>query len=92
MERRARGDPLRAPAAAVGCLGMDALTDGDDGGDDRGDWLTANVWSPRLDGRLPVMVWVQGGAYLWDVWLPEYNGSTLARGGVVVVTFNYRVR
>ncbi len=56
------------------------------------DWLTVNVWSPDLGGGLPVMVWIQGGAYAFG-WsgLPEYDGGTLARGGVVVVTFNYRV-
>ena len=56
------------------------------------DWLTANVWSPDLGGALPVMVWIQGGAYLFGRSdLPEYDGAALARGGVVVVTFNYRV-
>lgn len=56
------------------------------------DWLTVNVWSPDLAGGLPVMVWIQGGAYTFGTSaLPEYDGSTLARGGVVVVTFNYRV-
>ena len=61
-------------------------------GDDSGDWLTVNVWSPDLGGGLPVMVWVQGGAYLFGrSGLPEYDGSNLARDGVVVVTFNYRV-
>ena len=65
---------------------MDALADRGD------DWLTLNVWSPDLDGRLPVMVWIQGGAYVFGrSGLPEYDGSTLARGGVVLVTFNYRV-
>lgn len=55
-------------------------------------WLTANVWSPDLDGRRPVMVWIQGGAYVFGTsGLPEYDGSALARDGVVVVTFNYRV-
>ena len=64
----------------------------DVGGDDGGDWLTVNVWSPDLGGGLPVMVWVQGGAYLFGrSGLPEYDGSNLARDGVVVVTFNYRV-
>ena len=34
----------------------------------------------------------QGGAYTFGMsGLPEYDGSTLAHGGVVVVTFNYRV-
>jgi para-nitrobenzyl esterase len=65
---------------------MDALVeDGDD-------WLTVNVWSPDLGGGLPVMVWVQGGAYRFGMsGLPEYDGTHLARDGVVVVTFNYRV-
>ncbi len=56
------------------------------------DWLTLNVWSPDLHGRLPVMVWIQGGAYTFGTsGLPEYDGNNLAHGGVVVVTFNYRV-
>ncbi|WP_327287435.1 carboxylesterase/lipase family protein [Streptomyces sp. NBC_01198] len=58
-------------------------------------WLTANVWSPEPDpaAGLPVMVWIQGGAYVIGMsGLPEYDGGRLAReGGVVVVTFNYRV-
>ncbi len=59
------------------------------------DWLTVNVWSPDPgpDAGLPVMVWIQGGAYVIGMsGLPEYDGGRLARdGGVVVVTFNYRV-
>ncbi|AQZ70286.1 carboxylesterase [[Actinomadura] parvosata subsp. kistnae] len=62
-----------------------------DGGD--GDWLTVNVWSPSLGGaRLPVMVWIQGGGYMYG-WSgdPLFDGRVLAGDGVVVVTFNYRV-
>jgi para-nitrobenzyl esterase len=59
------------------------------------DWLTINVWSPDPgpDAGLPVMVWIHGGAYAIGMSsLPEYDGGRLAReGGVVVVTFNYRV-
>lgn len=58
------------------------------------DWLTLNVWSPSLDpaARLPVMVWVPGGAYvIGHAGLPEYDGGHLARAGVVVVTVNYRL-
>jgi para-nitrobenzyl esterase len=59
------------------------------------DWLTLNVWSPDLrpGAGLPVMVWIQGGGYLIGTsGLPEYDGARLAHdGGVVVVTFNYRV-
>ena len=70
---------------------MDALAR-DAAGDD---WLTVNVWSPEPDpgAGLPVMVWIQGGGYVIGMsGLPEYDGGRLARdGGVVVVTFNYRV-
>lgn len=55
-------------------------------------WLTVNVWSSDLAGHRPVMVWIQGGAYTFGTsGLPEYDGANLARSGVVVVTFNYRV-
>ncbi|MCM2423793.1 carboxylesterase/lipase family protein [Streptomyces sp. RKAG293] len=79
------------PPPQGGALGMAALAK-DAVGDD---WLTVNVWSPDPGpgAGLPVMVWVQGGAYTVGMsGLPEYHGGRLAReGGVVVVTFNYRV-
>ncbi|HEY5978804.1 MAG TPA: carboxylesterase family protein [Microlunatus sp.] len=79
------------PPPQGGHFGMDARPD-DAAGDD---WLTVNVWSPEPGpgGGLPVMVWIQGGAYVIGMsGLPEYDGGRLARdGGVVVVTFNYRV-
>ena len=38
------------------------------------------------------MVWIHGGAYaIGTSGLPEYDGARLARDGVVLVTFNYRV-
>jgi para-nitrobenzyl esterase len=38
------------------------------------------------------MVWIHGGAYaIGASGLPEYDGARLARDGVVLVTFNYRV-
>ncbi len=56
-------------------------------------WLTVNVWTADLAAALPVLVWIQGGGYLFGKsGVPEYDGARLAReGGVVVVTFNYRV-
>lgn len=79
------------PSPQSGHFGMDALAL-DAAGDD---WLTVNVWSPESDpgAGLPVMVWIQGGAYMIGAsGLPEYSGGRLARDGdVVVVTFNYRV-
>jgi carboxylesterase type B len=57
------------------------------------DCLTLNVWTPDLGAAgLPVMVWIYGG--LWkhgSSSMPQYDGATLARSGVVVVTVNYRV-
>lgn len=67
-------------------FGTDALESADDG------WLTANVWTPDPAARLPVLVWIQGGGYVFGTAsLPEYDGRRLATDGVVVVTFNYRV-
>ncbi|WP_010146822.1 carboxylesterase/lipase family protein [Serinicoccus profundi] len=69
-------------------------------GDGSGDWLTLNVWAPWAErepsapvtsGR-PVLLWIQGGGYVVGAsGLPEYDGTRLARDGVVVVTLNYRV-
>jgi para-nitrobenzyl esterase len=57
------------------------------------DWLTVNVWSPgSVPDRLPVMVWIYGGAYMTGEGSDAtYDGAVLARHGVVVVTFNYRL-
>jgi para-nitrobenzyl esterase len=78
------------PPPQAGHFGMDEVSK--DAGDD---WLTVNVWSPDPGpgAGLPVMVWIQGGGYgIGMSSLPEYDGGRLARdGGVVVVTFNYRV-
>ncbi|CAL9495178.1 Carboxylesterase [Actinosynnema sp. ALI-1.44] len=77
------------PPPQAGVFGMDDLAR-----DAGADWLTVNVWSPepRAGADLPVMVWIQGGAYtIGMASLPEYDGARLARHGVVVVTFNYRV-
>ncbi|VVB70835.1 Carboxylesterase family protein [uncultured archaeon] len=58
------------------------------------DCLTLNIWTPAANSneKLPVMVFIYGGAYIrGSSALPLYNGTALARKGVVVVTFNYRV-
>jgi para-nitrobenzyl esterase len=55
--------------------------------------LTLNVWSPDLGAAgLPVMVWIHGGLWKYGATrMPQYDATTLARSGVVVVTVNYRV-
>jgi para-nitrobenzyl esterase len=58
------------------------------------DCLNLNVWTPVVNSKekLPVMVFIYGGAFLrGSSSLPLYNGTALAKKGVVVVTFNYRV-
>ncbi|MCM3886860.1 carboxylesterase/lipase family protein [Frankia sp. R82] len=77
-------------------LGGGPSSQGVVGGDPAGgDWLTVNVFTPEPDpaARLPVLVWIHGGAYTIGASdRPEYDGGHLARDGqVVVVTFNYRV-
>ncbi|MFD9072593.1 carboxylesterase/lipase family protein [Streptomyces lasiicapitis] len=58
-----------------------------------GDWLTVNVWTPDPGReRLPVLVWIYGGVYLFGTSAdPTFDGTALARRGTVVVTFNYRL-
>jgi para-nitrobenzyl esterase len=55
------------------------------------DCLTLNVWTPDPGAAgLPVMVWIQGGAYEISA-TAAYDGSTFARDGVVCVVINWRV-
>jgi para-nitrobenzyl esterase len=63
------------------------------GAGDPDSWLTVNVWSPALGAaRLPVLVWIYGGAYVAGASSGRaYDGAALARRGVVVVSFNYRL-
>jgi para-nitrobenzyl esterase len=58
------------------------------------DCLYLNVWTSanRANDRVPVMVWIFGGAYREGAGSSPHNdGEALASKGVVLVTFNYRV-
>lgn len=58
------------------------------------DCLDLNVWRPTEHGSqpLPVMVWIYGGGFVNGGSSPAvYDGSQFARGGVVFVSFNYRL-
>ncbi|WP_321508096.1 carboxylesterase/lipase family protein [uncultured Methanoregula sp.] len=60
----------------------------------REDCLFLNVWTPAKspDEKLPVMVFIHGGAFMEGAGsLPLYDGSALAKKGVIVVTLNYRL-
>ena len=71
-----------------------SLENGGDPGRLDEDCLYLNVFSPRVErtARLPVMVWIHGGALIFGgSGLPIYDGTALARRDVVVVTINYRL-
>jgi len=56
------------------------------------DCLTAEIFTPALDGAAPVLVWVPGGSYrIGGAGLATYDGTILASEGVVVVGLNYRL-
>lgn len=58
------------------------------------DCLYLNIWTPAktAEERLPVMVWIHGGGmqcgYTFE---PEFDGTQIARRGVLLVTIPYRV-
>jgi para-nitrobenzyl esterase len=58
------------------------------------DCLYLNVWTPASDAtaKLPVMVWIYGGGFAAGASSePRQDGEHLAKKGVVVVSFNYRL-
>ena len=58
------------------------------------DCLYLNIWIPARnpDEKLPVMVFIHGGSFLQGAGsIPLYNGTNLAKKGVVLVNLNYRL-
>jgi len=58
------------------------------------DCLYLNVWTPAksANDRIPVLVWIYGGGFNFGSTSdPNYNGSNLAKKGVVLVSIAYRV-
>ncbi len=58
------------------------------------DCLYLNVWTGAASGaeRRPVFVWIYGGGFSGGSGSsPQLDGENLARKGIVVVTFNYRL-
>ncbi|UUU30068.1 carboxylesterase family protein [Streptomyces sp. CA-210063] len=58
------------------------------------DCLNLNVWTPEpgRGARLPVLVWIHGGALTrGSSAVPVYDGAAFARDGVVLVSLNYRL-
>lgn len=58
------------------------------------DCLYLNIWSPAKSpgDHLPVMVWIYGGGFTGGATsIPLYDGTNLARKGVVLVSLAYRL-
>jgi para-nitrobenzyl esterase len=59
------------------------------------DCLFLNVWCPagtKPGAALPVLVWIHGGGFLnGGSSAPMFDGSALARQGLVVASLNYRL-
>ena len=58
------------------------------------DCLYLNVWTPSVSSndKLPVLVYFYGGGFVaGDGSEPRYDGESMARKGIVVVTINYRL-
>ncbi|MEJ2216262.1 MAG: carboxylesterase family protein [Gemmatimonadota bacterium] len=89
--------PGTRDATKYGALCMQDVNPNDNGvgpGPASEDCLTLNVWTPVARGgaALPVMVWIHGGGYVNGSGTAAlYDGTQLAKQGVVVVTINYRL-
>ncbi|BFZ04975.1 hypothetical protein BsWGS_08014 [Bradybaena similaris] len=55
------------------------------------DCLYLNVFTPDVNGSLPVFVWIHGGGYTTGSSFGDGDGATMAPQGVVTVTINYRL-
>jgi len=58
------------------------------------DCLYLNVWTPAkgANEKLPVLVYFYGGGLMaGDGSEPRYDGESMARNGVIVITVNYRL-
>lgn len=56
------------------------------------DCLYLNVWAPRQASSAPVLIWIHGGGNrVGSGATLRARGEALARKGVIVVTFNYRL-
>ncbi|AMY67356.1 carboxylesterase family protein [Frigidibacter mobilis] len=56
------------------------------------DFLSLNIRTPTLFGRVPVLVWIHGGGYaVGSANEPVLQSGAFAASGVVEVTVNYRL-
>src|SRR6202012_5419111 len=57
------------------------------------DAFRLNIFTPSLEGRLPVLFWIHGGGFMTGGGgLKTYSGTALARSGrAIVLTVNHRL-
>jgi para-nitrobenzyl esterase len=57
------------------------------------DCLSLNIWTPAETRKAPVLVWIHGGSLISGASSESmYDGAAMARrGGIVVVSINYRL-
>ena len=75
-------------------FGHACVQGGNQGRDSSEDCLTLNVWTPAWPMKKPtaVLVWIYGGGnFAGATSDPTFNGDSLAKHGVVLVTANYRL-
>jgi para-nitrobenzyl esterase len=75
-------------------FGAPCVQGGADGARSSEDCLYLNVWTPRwpMRSRTAVMVWIHGGGNFAGAGSDSvFDGESLARHGVVLVTVNYRL-
>jgi len=69
-----------------------ALVAGGVAGNQSEDCLQLNIWRPKGAKKLPVMVWIHGGAHvIGSGTFPAFDGTAFARQDVILVTINYRL-
>lgn len=79
-----------ADCAQVGFRGGDSIAKGSSE-----DCLFLNLWLPartKPEAKLPVMVWIHGGAFLFGSGSQAgFSGTQFAKQGVIHITINYRL-
>ena len=79
-----RDAKLKGNACIQWATGIPAFTPNED-------CLTLNIWVPAGEGSHPVMFWIHGGAHQYGSGGRNYDSTTLANRGVLLVSINYRL-
>ncbi|SDL56226.1 carboxylesterase/lipase family protein [Siphonobacter aquaeclarae] len=86
---RFSASPMQSAPVPFSAYTMEFLIPPDPIGED---CLYLNVWTSDVRSRKPVLVWIYGGGFTSGSGsVPIYDGTELAKRGIVVVTINYRV-